>query len=175
MKIFKKKKEQKDFPPEKKVESKISDQFSQTLELQKKYDEAMGGWKRARADYANMQKRVAAEKSIWAEAANERLIFDLLPIVDNFEYAFQGLSEKEETNNWVKGFSCIRQQLKDLLARYNVTSLKTVGEKFDPLFHEAIGEVVVKGKEKGMIVEEKRKGYRRGDKILRAARVVIAK
>ncbi|MFH2104764.1 MAG: nucleotide exchange factor GrpE, partial [Parcubacteria group bacterium] len=79
-----------------------------------------------------------------------------------------------ENDDWVKGIGFIKQQLEKFLEDNRVKVIKAVGEKFDPNFHEAVEEVAAKGK-KGTIVEEVLRGYKMDEKVIRAAKVKVAK
>jgi molecular chaperone GrpE len=106
------------------------------------------------------------------------LILRILPILDNFKLALKDCSPRTtETamteNAWIVGFSHIKKQLEDLLAENGVEEIKTIGEKFDPLLHEAVEK---SGGGEGVderIIEERRPGYRLNGKVIQAARVVI--
>lgn len=155
--------------------TKIFSKKSVSQELQKQLDEALDGWKRARADYDNLKKRTTFEQIETIKRANERLVLDLLPVVDNFNQAFKGLSEEDLKNGWVKGFEFIKRQLEDLLPKYNVKEIKTIGEQLDLEKHEVVLEEENKDFKKGEVIKEIRKGYLMSDRVIRVARVVVAK
>jgi molecular chaperone GrpE len=138
---------------------------------QKQRDEYLDGWKRAKADFINYQKEEIKRFESILKFANEELVKDLIPVLDSFDLSLtvlesQGLAEK--------GMYLVKSQLEDILKKRGLESIKVVGEKFDPAFHEAIAEVEAKG-EPGIIVEEIEKGYKLNGKVIRAARVKIAK
>lgn len=156
----------------KKVEKKAPKKKSQNIEQE--LQEAVDGWRRARADYENLKKRSADERIELIKTSNKGMILDLLPVVDNFDAAFKSLPEGEE-NNWITGFEFIKKQLEDLLTQYGVTSVKTVGEPFDPMFHESAGEKPSPGENNDVILEEIRKGYELNGNVIRPARVIVVK
>lgn len=158
----KEKKEKKDKKEQKQVEKNIEEQLL----------EAMDGWKRARADYDNLKKRSAEERIDLISSADNGMILELLPILDNFNSAFDSLPEGE-TNNWIVGFEFIKKQLEDLLESHGVTEMKCVGEKLNPEFHEAAGKEE-SDKETDVILKVQRKGYEKNGKVLRPARVVVS-
>lgn len=168
------KNKEKKFNRKNRKSSKIFSKKNNSKKLQGDLDEALEGWKRARADYDNLKKRTVLEQVETITRANENLVLDLLPVLDNFEHAFKGLSDEEKENNWVKGFEFIKKQLVDLLEKYNVKEIKTVGEEFDLEKHEAVSKEKKKGSKKGKIIKEVRKGYLMGDKVIRVAQVAIS-
>lgn len=156
---------------EKKTKPKKKDALA---ECQAKMEEYKAGWLRAKADYANLQKRTTVHSSEAIKYANASLILELLPVVDNFGSAYGALPPELESNDWVKGIGFIKQQLEKLLEDNQVKVIKAIGEKFDPNFHEAVEEMK-SDKEKGTIVEEVSRGYKLEDKVIRPARVKVAR
>lgn len=143
-------------------------------ELKKKSEEYLNGWKRAQADYQNLTKETAKWRVEFVKFANENLILELLPVLDNFEAAFSQILEAEKNSASVVGFAHIKKQMEDLFKANGVERIKTVGEKFDPERHEAVEHRHVEGAEQGVIVEEKRAGYQLNGKVVQAAKVVVA-
>ncbi|NQV13635.1 MAG: nucleotide exchange factor GrpE [Parcubacteria group bacterium] len=159
---------------DKKVKSKKKVQKDPLTECQEKMEEYKAGWLRAKADYANLQKRTATSSSEAIKFANAGLILGLLPAVDNFSSAYGTLPTELESDDWVKGIGFIKQQLEKFLEDNRVKVIKAVGEKFDPNFHEAVEEVAAKEK-KGTIVEEILRGYEMDGKVIRASKVKVSK
>ncbi|MBU1119456.1 nucleotide exchange factor GrpE [Patescibacteria group bacterium] len=157
-----------------KVSTPVSKKRVTKKQLEKDLAESLEGWRRARADYENLNKRVELDAKEAQTMANKELILNLLPVLDNFESAFTTLPEGED-NNWIKGFEYIKKQLETLLDQYGVVAIQVVGNHFDPEFHESIEEVEDKEAQKGTIVEEKRKGYTLNGFVIRPARVAVAK
>lgn len=120
--------------------------------------------KRALADYQNLEKRIAAEKSNWIKIANKDLLLKLLPGLDNLI-----LAEKHTDDEGVK--LSIKHFL-DALEQAGVKKIETVGKDFDPKFMEAVS--TAEGDE-GKVIEEVRQGYTLFDIILRPAQVVVGK
>ncbi|MBI5077580.1 nucleotide exchange factor GrpE [Candidatus Falkowbacteria bacterium] len=152
-------------------------------ELKKKCDEYLNGWKRAQADYQNLVKETAKQRLEFVKYANENLILELLPILDNFEAAFSQIPETEQTSATVVGFSHIKKQLEDFLKENGVERIKTIGEKFDPMSHEAVlkdveaaaeTEIKIDESAEQIIVKEIRPGYRLNKKVVQAAKVVVS-
>lgn len=142
-------------------------------EAQKQRDEYLAGWQRARADFMNHKKEERERMQEFIKFAEEELLSELLPIVDNLELAQAQLQGKDDT--LFKGFLQIAMLVQQFLRDHQVQEMKTEGEKFNPEFHEAAGEVEKEGAEPGTIVEVLSKGYTLHGKLLRPARVRVAK
>jgi molecular chaperone GrpE len=120
--------------------------------------------KRALADYQNLEKRIAEEKSSWVKASNKNLLLQLLPGLDSLL-----LAEKHTQDEGVK--LSIKHFL-DILENEGVKKIETVGKDFDPKLMEA---VTTQAGEEGKILEEVRSGYMLYDSILRPAQVIVGK
>ncbi len=139
-------------------------------------EEYKSGWQRALADYKNLQKESADMRSVWAKASEQYILDEFIPVYENFKKAFshkENLNEESGWKQWAEGIGHIKKQFGDILKTYQVEEIKTVGEKFDPRFHEAVGEE--DGEESGMILKEIEGGYKRGDKVIKPARVILSK
>lgn len=133
-------------------------------------------WKRALADYQNLQKEVAKERETMAQYATLRAVERFLPVFDNFNTAMSHMpkSGDKAVVNWAVGVGFIQKQLEDVLRGIGVNPIKTEGQKFDASKHEAAGEEE-SDKEHGTILKEVHTGYEIGGKTVRPARVIIAK
>jgi molecular chaperone GrpE len=156
------------------TKSEIAKLEEQLKEYKKKAETNLEGWKRAKADYINLKKRVESSNQAAVKYANESLILSLLPILDNFQSAYSTLSKDIEDNNWVKGIGYIKNQLELFLKDNNVEKIEVVGKKFDPEFHEAV-ESVKSSEGEGTIIEEILKGYKMKDRVIRPAKVKVAR
>ena len=158
-----------------------------TDELGKKCEEYLNGWKRAQADYQNLVKEFDGRRTDYVRFANAGLIIELLPILDNFKSAFSQIPEAEKNSPWVIGFQYIKKQLEDFLAGEGVETIKTVGEEFNNELHEAVidnndgasfgaAQDDKSGKEplKQRVIKEIRPGYKLNNKVVQAAKVVVA-
>jgi len=104
------------------------------------------------------------------------VISEFLAPLDNFENALSFANQtSEETQNWAKGFEMILTQFKDVLTNHKVTPFQSKGLKFDPHLHEVIEMEETEKYEEGTIIKEFARGYKCGDRILRSARVKVAK
>jgi molecular chaperone GrpE len=100
------------------------------------------------------------------------LVCDILPVLDAFDRAFEGVAPTDKELSWITGFRQIQKMLLDVLTKHGLDEMKCVGETFDPSFHEAV--VQQEGTE-GVILDEVRKGYTLKDKVLRAPQVAVGK
>lgn len=140
---------------------------------QKKAEEYLAGWQRARADFLNYKKGEIERISELLKYGIEELILKILPILDNFEMIEKKMPEDLKNNGNVAGILQLRTQMLDLLKSYGVEEIRTLGEKFDPNFHEVVEEIG--GKEPSIVVEEVQKGYKINSQLLRPAKVKISK
>ncbi len=131
-------------------------------QLEKKTEELESSWKRALADYKNLEKRVEEDKESWVFFANEGLLKKLLPIVDNLERLEKHFKDR--------GFELIVKELRSVLKESGVEEVKTDGHDFDPMKMEAIE--TVEG-EKNKVVETVLKGYSLRNKLIRPAIVKV--
>ena len=139
--------------------------------LEAERDEAVDRWKRTAADFDNFRKRVARERDELVTLANERLVKELLPILDDLERALVAASEHEEAQ-LEEGVRLVHRALAELLGRQGLQEIETVG-KFDPHVHEALLSQPSEAEE-GSVIDVVQKGYTIGDRVVRPARVVIA-
>jgi len=141
----------------------------QVKEEQKKY-------LRTLADMENSRKRMQKEKHDSTRFAVENVIGEFLSPLDNFENALSFVHQaSEETQTWAKGFEMILTQFKDILSAHKIIQFTSEGMIFDPHLHEVLELEETDKHEDGMILQEFVKGYKCGDRILRPARVKVAK
>ena len=128
------------------------------------------------AEMENTRKRMQKERQEMTRFAIENVLSELLAPMDTFENAL-GFAEQmsEETRNWATGFQMILSQFKDLLHGHGVVAFSAMGEQFDPHRHDAVEVEETSEHAEGAILQEFVKGYKSGDRILRAARVKVAK
>jgi len=149
-------------------------------DCQKKREEYLAGWQRARADFLNYKKEEMERVKEILKYGNENLILKILPILDNFEKAEKEIPDDKKNDKLLEGILQIKIQFQDFLKNQGIEEIKTVGEKFDPNFMEVIEEVepasakASVGKS-GIVLEETQKGYTIHDKVLRPAKVKISK
>ena len=127
---------------------------------------------RLAADFDNYRKRVAREHSELTARANERLVNELLPVLDDLERALEAAAEHEEAK-LEEGVQLVHRSLAALLERHGLKEIETEGA-FDPHVHEALLAQPAEDAEEGSVLQVLQKGYRLGDKVLRPARVIVA-
>jgi molecular chaperone GrpE len=126
---------------------------------------------RLAADFENYKKRAARERAEYVALANERLIGELLPILDDLERALSAAEQHQEAQ-LEEGVRLVHRSLAGLLERHGVRPIETEG-KFDPHVHEALLSQPSEAEE-GSVIDVVQKGYRLGDRVVRPARVVVA-
>ena len=134
-------------------------------------DEAIDRWKRTAADFDNFRKRAVREREATVTLANERLVKELLPILDDLERALVAATEHEEVA-LEDGVRLVHQSLENLLARQGIREIDAAG-MFDPHVHEALLSQPSDAAE-GSVIDVVQKGYTLGDRVVRPARVVVA-
>lgn len=142
-------------------------------EYQQKAEDYLNSWKRAAADFENYKKRREKDDQELLQFAQEVTVVKILPTLESLENALNHAPADEQYKTWSEGVIRIVQQLEKTLLEMGVEKIKTVGEKFDPQIHEAVG--MAPGKEEGIIVEEIQSGYRLNNKVIRPAKVRVTR
>lgn len=150
-------------------------------DLEAKCAEYLSGWKRALADYENLQKQNAQARDDDRRRVRSNLAEDLLPVVDNFGYVMKhapnldGCSDefKKKFDTWFQGIGHIERQFAEAMKNMGVEPIASVGTLFDPNLHESGGSRSEPGKKEHEIVEELIKGWKIGDVVLRPAKVIV--
>ena len=153
------------------VEVLDAEALKQALAAEKETAEAnLVGWQRAQADFTNYKRRIEQELASSGNLARSGLILTLLPVLDDLERAAAALPEDVAGSSWVDGFRLIERKFRTTLEAQGLTTIKALGEFFDPRFHEAAmqGE----GKE-GIVVGELERGYKFNDRVIRPSKVVV--
>ena len=137
----------------------------------KERDEYLDALQRLKAEFDNYRKRVARDQQELAARAHERLVRELVPILDDLERALEAVAQHEEAQ-LEEGVRLVHRSLADLLAREGLTEVETAG-KFDPHTQEALLSQP-SDEDEGSVIQVLQKGYSLGDRVLRPARVVIS-
>jgi molecular chaperone GrpE len=143
----------------------------QVAALEVERDEHLNDLKRVAAEFENYRKRVLRDQESLVARAHERLVKELLPVLDDLERALAAAEEHEEAK-LEEGVRLVHRELADALAREGLAEIETNGV-FDPHVHEALLSQPSDAAE-GSVLEVVQKGYRLGDRVLRPARVVVA-
>jgi molecular chaperone GrpE len=182
--------------PQVKVEAQVEEGGEEIAALQAERDALFNRLQRLAAEFDNFRKRSVREQAAFAERANERLVKELIPILDDLGRALEAASEHEEaakrpvrdsgpvegargnrevppaSDEVLEGVRLVHRALSDLLTKQGLAEIDTQG-KFDPHVHEAL-LTQPSDAEEGSVIEVVQKGYKLGDKVLRPARVVVA-
>lgn len=137
-------------------------------ELRREHDMHM----RALADFDNYRRRVERERESEARRGKRDIILSILEVLDGFDRALKHVGDAPESVS--AGFEALHRKLLNMLEAQGVAPFITVGERFDPRLHEAIGSLDNDEYEPGRVVEEVQRGYRWGDELLRPARVLVS-
>lgn len=156
---------------EKNEKQEATEKKSEEVVPKQEYDELDDRYKRILAEFENFKKRSGKEREGLYNSILADVIEVILPVVDNLENAVKVETKDEE---YKKGIELVLKQLKDVLTSKGVEEIKTVGETFDPSLHEAVSSVQDDTKGEKEIVQEYRKGYKIGSKIIRHSMVVVA-
>ncbi len=134
------------------------------------------GWQRATADYQNLVRETAKQKGEWMQMIKGNILEDFIPVYDNFKKAFaHEATDVKQFENWKKGIEYIMKQFGDIIKQNGVEEIKTVGEVFDARVHEIVGEEEKEGAKEHEIIREVESGYKSADKVLKVAKVIVAK
>ena len=132
-------------------------------------------WLRAEAELQNFRRRSRREIDDSRRASEEAVLLDLVALLDDLERALQAAGESGAPPSWTEGVALVLQKGRDYLERQGVVAVDPAGQPFDPRFHEAILEVpAAEDMAPGTVTQVVHRGYRRGERSLRAARVVVA-
>ena len=133
-------------------------------------------WLRAEAELQNYRRRVQREQEQMRRDAEEAVLRDVVTVLDDLERALSSLTPEDAKAPWIQGITLVAQRLRDTLTRHGVEGIDPLGQVFDPVTQEAILEVdAPEGAAPGTVVQVVHKGYRRRDRTLRAARVIVAR
>ena len=130
---------------------------------------------RVSADFENFKKRSARESADFRKYANESLIRELLPVVDNLERAIASTVSKSDGNNFVEGVDLTLKEILKVFERFVVKPIDAIGRPFDPTFHQAVMQEETDDQPENTIIEELQKGYTIHDRLLRPTMVVVSR
>ncbi len=152
------------------VSAEVEDDSLATIEAER--DEYLADLQRIAAEYENYRKRAAREQERLVAHAHERLVRELLPVLDDLERTLEA-AERHEEAALVDGVRLVEQSLRKALEKEGLAEIATDGP-FDPHIHEALLTKPEDGAEPGSVLEVVQRGYRLGDKVVRPARVIVA-
>lgn len=159
---------------EEQVELTVEEQYEAKIaELQAKLEDEENRHLRLRADFDNMRRRNQLDREAAEKYRAQKLLSDLLPVLDNFERALQVEATSEEAASIVKGIEMVYRSLIEATEKEGLQVIKAEGEVFDPNFHQAVMQEQDSEKETGVVVRELQKGYLLKDRVLRPSMVSV--
>lgn len=161
-----------DKPPEKMTKSELVKKIQQITEEYSTYYDL---YLRSQAEMENIKKRARKEKEDWIKFANETLIKEILPVMDNLEMAISHSNDDNSLHALREGVELTLKGLKDSLAKSGLEEVKAQGEPFDPCFHEAVSELVDDNVKPGTVIHELQKGYILNQRLIRPSMVVVSR
>lgn len=158
----------------KETEQSETKEVSKDNELQAKYEELNSKYIRLAADFDNFRKRQAQERENLLKYGAENTLKQLIEVLDNFDRGQKAVENVEDCQKVKESFNLVLKQMKDTLTKLGLEVIETEGKEFDPNFHEAVMQTPTSEHPEGTIINELQKGYKIGDKVLRASLVNVA-
>ncbi|MFW6107086.1 MAG: nucleotide exchange factor GrpE [bacterium] len=153
----------------------LADEIAELRARAAERDELLDKLQRTKADFINYQKRLRRERERWTEMAIEDFARSLLPVLDDLERARDAARVDHDPRALLKGVELIHAKLRKALEEHQVVDYEATGKQFDPAYHEAVAHIEAPDVPNHQVIEEVRRGYMMGDRVLRAAQVVVAK
>ena len=163
-------------PDEKPLEKMTKSELLEKInELKEASDKNHDLYLRSEAEIENIKKRNRKDKEEWVKYANETLIKEILPVMDNLEMAISHSQEENSIQALMEGVELTLKGLRDVLGKSGLEEVKAEGEPFDPNFHHAVSEQADGDVEPGIILQELQKGYMLKKRLIRPAMVIVSK
>jgi len=150
----------------------LQNQLTQALEESKGHQEQ---YLRTLADMENLRKRTQRDKEELAKFANESILRDILPVIDNLERAVEHAEQAESDDGLFEGVQMTLTQFNQLLDKFGVEPVDAIGQPFDPAYHQAMGQLESEEHPINTVVQQMQKGYQLNKRLLRPAFVMLAK
>ncbi|HAJ34006.1 MAG TPA: nucleotide exchange factor GrpE [Candidatus Atribacteria bacterium] len=161
-----------------KLLKKLEEELSKTMKMVQEKDnlskEYLNHLERLQADFDNYKKRQEKKQKEFIEFANERLINNLLSVIDNLERALDYTKNEKDTRAIKEGINNILKEFRNILNKEGVKPMQSIGHRFDPYKHEAVIRIETDKHSEDTVTEEFRKGYYIRSKVLRPAMVKVA-
>jgi molecular chaperone GrpE len=154
---------------------RVAELENQLLEALNKKDEYLDGWQRTQADFANYKKRVDRDRLLMQQNAVGLVALRYLEVLDDLERALANQPQDGEGSDWANGIDLVYRKWLKALEADNIKPMEADHQLFDPMLHEAISHEESDEHDSGEIIEVVRTGYLIGDRVLRPARVRVAK
>lgn len=129
---------------------------------------------RLQADFANYKKRIEKEKESIYTFANEKLVSELLDVIDNFERAFSSVDEKVENDSFFEGVTMVYKQLINILEKNGLEEIEAKNQKFDPNLHHAVMQEANDEVDENTVIDVFQKGYKLKNKVIRPSMVKVS-
>jgi molecular chaperone GrpE len=159
-------------PLEKMTKSELLEKINELQEASEKNHDL---YLRSEAEIENIKKRNRKDKEEWVKYANETLIKDILPVMDNLEMAISHSREENSIQALREGIELTLKGLRDVLGKSGLEQVKAEGEPFDPNYHHAVFEQADENVDSGIILKELQKGYMLKERLIRPAMVIVSK
>ena len=156
-------------------EIKTEDLQQKLEEQQCEINELMNRLLRTQADFENYRRRSRKELAEMSQLGAEKVILELLPVLDNFERALLSSKDDPELEQFIVGMGMIHRQLKGVLEKEGLREIEAINELFDPEKHYAVAQIPTSEFEDNIIMEEIQKGYFLNEKVIRASTVCVSK
>lgn len=164
------------------VEPEIEAIEDETVQLRNELTQALSDTKthqeqylRTLADMENLRKRTQRDKEELAKFANESILREILPVIDNLERAVEHAEQAESNDGLFEGVQMTLTQFGQLLSKFGVEPVEAVGQVFDPAYHQAMGQMESEEHPINTVVQQMQKGYQLNERLLRPAFVMLAK
>ncbi len=167
--------EEKTPPSEGKEAEELSKLKEELEKKEREIQELKDKYLRALAEMDNFRKRAARDQAEAIKYANEKLLTDLLSVIDNIERAILHSKEKKDFEALINGLELTLKEFNEVVAKYGLKTIEALGQPFDPTRHHAVSLVETEEHEDNMVVEEFRKGYILNDRVLRPSLVGVTK
>lgn len=143
-------------------------------DLRQKYDELNDSYLRLHAEFDNFRKRTLKEKTDLIKSGGERVLLDIITLVDDFERALESLHKTEDREAMLEGMDLIYAKFVAFLKQHGVNEIEAIGQPFDADSFEAVTTIpALEASQKGVVVDCIQKGYRLNDKIIRFPKVIV--
>ncbi len=150
----------------------LKEELNQALSDAKGHQEQ---YLRTLADMENLRKRTQREKEDLAKFANENILREILPVIDNLERAVEHAEQSESKDGLFEGVQMTLTQFSQLLEKFGVRPVEAIGKPFDPAYHQAMGQLESDEYPPNTVVQQMQKGYQLNNRLLRPAFVMLAK
>ena len=157
-----------------KLKSDCSEKDIEIKNWEEEYNQLYDKYLRLYSDFDNFRKRTNKEKLDLIDSANESLILDVIPVLDDFERALDSIKDTGNTENVMTGFTLIYNKFQNVLADKGLKEIKCIEEPFDAELHDAIARIPAEKKKlNGKIIDQVQKGYYLKNRVIRHSKVVV--